>query len=72
MKATNEPNRKEEGEIRIETPRVPPIEKSNSLSKRYLECAGNVEEKCHPNPKAKRCKLEDIVLYEVIYDRVVK
>lgn len=49
-----------------------PLEKTNSTKKRGLECAGNVEEKCHPNPKAKRCKLQDIVHFASYFLLLVK
>lgn len=48
------------------------LEKTNSTKKRGLECAGNVEEKCHPNPKAKRCKLQDIVHFASYFLLLVK
>lgn len=59
----------EEGEVKS----IPqPLEKTNSTKKRGLECAGNVEEKCHPNPKAKRCKLQDIVHFASYFLLLVK
>ena len=39
----------------------PILKKSPSFLKRSLQCAGSVEEKCHPNPNAKRCKLQEVV-----------
>ena len=41
----------------------PILAKSSSISKRLLQCAGSVEEKCHPNPNAKRCKLQEVVQF---------
>lgn len=37
-------------------------DRSQSSKRKAWECAGIVEEKCHPNPNAKRDSLETMVL----------
>lgn len=45
---------------KLESPPEDHNEKVNS-KKRTLQCAGIVDEKCHPNPSAKKYRLEDVV-----------
>lgn len=50
------------------------LPKSNASNpkKRDLECAGIVDEKCHPNPAAKKYRLEDVVSMCGVGDLVVE
>ena len=50
------------------------LPKSNASNpkKRDLECAGIVDEKCHPNPAAKKYRLEVVVSMCGVGDLVVE
>ena len=45
---------------------------ASNPKKRDLECAGIVDEKCHPNPAAKKYRLEDVVRVRRVGDLVVE
>ena len=60
--------------VHAESSSVEELPKSNASNpkKRDLECAGIVDEKCHPNPAAKKYRLEDVVSICGVGDLVVE